>query len=236
MIGKYILFECRSQYYMGCFIYNLFPFIIGLNEIFDKAISWYERMVLALLLNQLPCYNYHMNRKNKRKLPNTKILVAGFLFFLLVLVNILTIMWTEMDQFNVFHRYDKTYSVMDWNLPHIVSEQIDQDDKVDTVMYTGCVFLTTVPAINIPTNKQCKNNIVGNGETIGIQMPILYKKLINTYVAQKDDLWEIVVHYAGETKLYKITSGGELLEEKTPITLKLDSLLYSLSHLYTFIL
>lgn len=53
MIGKYILFECRSQYYMGCMNNLLFTYITGYIVAIKIAISLMKsgkliRMVMYL--------------------------------------------------------------------------------------------------------------------------------------------------------------------------------------------
>lgn len=176
-----------------------------------------------------------MKKKDKKIFLSKKVLFVGCIFFILFVANLSTWFFVQFDQFSLFYKYDETYSLIDWNLPHVVREFIDSDGKQDTIMYTGCIFLSTVPASSIPLDRQCTNNIVENGKMVGTQMPILYKKLINTYLGRKDNSWDMVVHYLGETKLYRISPAGELIEEKVPITLKLDSLLYSLTHLYAII-
>lgn len=176
-----------------------------------------------------------MIRRQGEKLLDKKFLLVGCVLFMLVFANILTFLLVRFDQFNVFHKYDSSYSIYDWNLPHIVTEFIDNDNQKDTVMYTGCVFLSTVTPSNIPVARQCRNNVVGDGKMVGNQIPILNKKLINAYLGRRDESWDIVVHYLGETSLFKISPSGELIEEIVPVTLKLDSFLYSLTHLYAIV-
>ena len=164
-----------------------------------------------------------------------KVSIFTFIFVLFT-INMGTYLLPRFDQFNLFYKYDATHSLIDWNLLHIVSENIDADGKKDTIMYTGCVFLTIVSASTIPKDSQCKNNVVENGEMVGRQLPISRKKLINSYVGRKGNSWDIVTHYLGETKLYTITAGGDIVEENVPVALKVDSFLYTITHLYTLVI
>lgn len=176
-----------------------------------------------------------MNKAVKRKWFNSKTFAVGFVILILLAINLLTFKLPQLDQFNVLYRYDRIYSLLDWNIPHNVHEIIDSDSKVDVVTYYGCVFLSTRQSSNIPNDRLCYDNVVEEGKMKGYQIPISQRKIINSYLGKKGSSWNIVVHTLGETKLYEIATEGLILEKQTPLTLKVDSILYLLSHLYVFL-
>lgn len=152
-----------------------------------------------------------------------------------LVVNSLTFLTVRFDTVTFLHRYDKTYSIMDWNLPHVVRVHMDADRRLDTVT-SNCIFLTTLPESRIPTNRNCWSTIVDQGRLMGNQIPVVNKKLLSMYLGQKNASWDIIAYYIGETKFYSINPTGQIIENDVPITLQIDSLLYILSHLYILLL
>lgn len=177
-----------------------------------------------------------MNKKEKTILLSKIIILVIPVLVVMLIVNILTFVQPQLDQFNVLHRYDKIYSISDWNLPHIVRELVDDDDKIDIFMYHGCIFLSTMRKSDIPSKRECYDNIVENGKLKGYQLPKTDNKVLNFYLGRKNNTWDMVIYTTGGTKMYTITPQGQIEEKTTPLSLKIDSALYVLSHLYIFLI
>jgi hypothetical protein len=177
-----------------------------------------------------------MTLLNKNKIPSLKIIFISIIIFILCL-QILSFSSPSLDQFNIFHRFDKVYSLENWNLPYNVKVDIDGDGKKDNVTFYRCVFLSSADAKNIPPNNICSDKLIGNGKAKGYQVdPSSSQKLINSYLGRKHTAWQIVVNRLGNTKLYEINPDGTIQEKETPLSLRIDSSIYLLAHLFTLVI
>jgi hypothetical protein len=174
-----------------------------------------------------------MAETKKKKWLNKEI-VIGFLIGCLLIANIASFLITSLDQFNLFHRYDEAYSLEDWNLAHNVDKDIDGDGKKDKVTFYRCVYMSSINSTTIPQGKQCNTELYEENEIIkvkGYQLPQSSGILINSYIGRNDRTWNIVVNRLMKTELYQITQEGKIIEKEPPFSLRIDSLLYTLSHL-----
>lgn len=160
----------------------------------------------------------------------------GLIITLLFIANISSFFFVELDQFNVFHRYQEVYSLEDWNLPHTVRIDMDDDGKKDIITFYGCIFISSVDSRKIPQSNICYDNQVEKGKTKGYQIPQSSKIFVNSYVGKKDNSWNIIVNDITDTKLYEITSKGDVIEKDPPLSLKIDSFLYTISHILPIII
>ncbi len=135
-----------------------------------------------------------------------------FVLVVLIIVNFLAMFNPRLDQFNVFYRFQKAYSLSDWNLPHNVTVDIDNDGKLDKVTFYGCIFLSSVDPKKIPQKDVCFDSFVAKGKTKGFQMPRSSTRRLNSYLAEKNGSWFTVVNSLGGTKLYRIDIQGSVGE------------------------
>lgn len=175
-----------------------------------------------------------INKKRINKWSYRSSLAIVYIVFLLFVLNFFTLLSPPADHFNIFHRYDKVHSLLDWNLPHKVSDYIDSDNTIDTITSDGCVFLTTVDSIDSSTNERCISSVVDNGQTHGYPLPTSDEKIIHTYVGKKNNSWEIVTISLYKTRIYQITSTGIIPKKDVPLTLSIDSILYRILHIYAW--
>ena len=171
-----------------------------------------------------------MKKVTSRKSGKTILIFAAPIFFLL-LIQIITFSTPSIDQFNIFYKFNESHSLVDWNLPYRINIDLDGDSKIDTIMPSHCIILTsTSPAI--PQNQTC----IDSGSTKGFQAPIPQNRFINSYIGKKNGMWFLIINTLGETKMYKINHKSILTEVHVPILLKMDSALYLLTHLYALAL
>ncbi len=174
-----------------------------------------------------------------KKYPGIYILLSIFLITAIVVFcsNILTFIVPTFDQFSVFHRYSKIYSISDWNLPHVVRVDMDHDRIDDVVTPSGCVFISTMYVSSVGNNPSfCTDNLVHEGKTHGFKIPQVSGKFVRSFIAKESENWYIVVQTVSETNRYFISPMGLVPERDTQISVALDSILYLLSHLYILVL
>lgn len=159
------------------------------------------------------------------------ILTFAVIVFSLLLIQIITFCTPSLDQLNVFYKFNESYSLVDWNLPHRINIDLDNDSKIDTVMPSHCIILTSTSSV-IPQNQTCTDS----GLAKGFQAPIPQNKFIHSYIGRKNSMWFLIINTLGETKMYEINRENILTEVSVPILLKMDSTLYLLTHLYTLVL
>lgn len=169
-----------------------------------------------------------------KKWVDKKLLIFSAIASTLLIANIASFIFTELDQFNVFYKYQEAYSLEDWNLPHNVEVDIDGDGKKDKATFDRCIYLSSINPKTIPQSRECDTELYEEKKRTkvkGNQLPQTSIVLINSYLGRKDNSWNIVVNTLTGTKLYEITSEGNILEKEAPLSLKIDSFLYTLSHL-----
>ncbi len=177
-----------------------------------------------------------MEKEILRKSSYHKIFIGISAFFIaLFVINVATFIVPSFDQFNLFYRFDTVHTLQDWNMPHNAEEYIDADRKKDFVMHYGCIFLSNMKASDIPTERVCTDLLVDKGKKKGYQIP-LSPKAINSYLGKNNNKWYIVVYNTTETNFYEISSEGNVTEKTVPVLLNIDAFLYSLSHLYIYVI
>lgn len=167
----------------------------------------------------------------------------GAIIIIIVVANIISFLSPDADQFNVFYKLTPYYSIADWNLPHIVDVDVDGDGIKDKFIYDGCIFLSASNSASIASTKTCYNNLVNEGKTKGLRA-IEYvdgekrssKQMVSLYLGKtKKGAWNIVLNRNGNTKLYEINPQG-VVEINPPLALKIDSILYFLSHIFALVI
>jgi hypothetical protein len=183
-------------------------------------------------------------RSNRAFVKRIVVLYISALFFAFALfaLQILSFVSPSIDQFNVFHRFDQVYSLENWNMPYNVHEDIDGDGKEDKVTFYHCIYLSSVDSATIPQQNACTTELYQNDgkktNTIkvkGYQIAKPPLKIINSYLGRNGTTWQLVINTLGGTEVYEITKEGRVVEREAPFSLKVDSSLYTLSHLFTLI-
>jgi hypothetical protein len=165
-------------------------------------------------------------------------LITGAVIVMTVILaaNTVSFYYLGWDQFNIFYKAKETYSINDWNLPHIVEVDIDNDGIKDRVLHDNCIYLSGIRKLtDVAINRLCTTELVDNKVGIKIvpdEKNKNGKRFVNEYLLlSQDDKWYVVQNRIGKTLMLQIKPTGEIEEAKVPFGLWLDSAIYTMSHI-----
>ncbi len=153
--------------------------------------------------------------------------------FAIIFINIICYFSTEDDQFNLFYKYKKVYRLETWNIPNNVDVDINGDGVSDRITWTGCLTLSgTYDKDIISKQYNCHED---------------QSKGISIFNIEKSSLPQIRLSYIGKTNnnnldvvliknlhadLFSVNQKGEVIRKELPISLKIDTAIYFISHLF----
>jgi len=178
------------------------------------------------------------NIKNKIKTHRPKLLLLLSLATLasIVFINIISIFTLDADQFNLFHKYKKTYRLETWNIPNNVDVDINGDGIEDRIAWTGCLILSGSLDKDIISKQYDCHNKQATGISVFNIEKSFFPQIRLSYIGKTmSNNWDIVLIQNLHTDLFNITEKGEVIQRKASISLKADTAIYFITHLFVLI-
>lgn len=179
-----------------------------------------------------------MKKKNETKLNSRKLLFLLSLAILIVIVftNIISFFTLDADQFNLFHKYKKIYRLETWNIPNNADVDINGDGIEDRITWTGCLNLSGTSDKEIVSKQyDCHDKQAKGISVFTIEKTFLPQVRLSYIGKTKSNKWDIVLVKNFHTDLFNITEKGEIIQIAAPISLKADTAIYFITHLFILI-
>lgn len=172
--------------------------------------------------------------------PKTIVIVGMFVFFLLSSFYAFFLKDTGTS-YSVTQKWSEYYSLEDWNLAMHAYPDIDNDGKKDMVIFTNCVFLSSVNDTDIPVGKRCKEpemsriGFPGKKAKIGQEMipkkPFTYNWLRKSYIVKTyKNEWKLYDLNGLQLRVYMLNKDNLFFEIKPSALDRIDVLAYQLAH------
>jgi hypothetical protein len=175
------------------------------------------------------------NHKSETKLhlPKLGFMVGIAIMIVIVITNIVSFFTIDADQFNLFYKYKNVYRLETWNIPSNVDVDINGDGIEDRMSWNGCLFLSGTSDKDIVSKQyDCHDKQPKGIRVFNIGKPVLPEIRLSYVGRTNSDNLDIVLIRNLHTEVFNITDKGEVVQRKVAISLKADTALYFITHLF----
>lgn len=161
------------------------------------------------------------------------LLLGLIISFAIIIVNIISFFLVDADQFNLFRKYKKVYRLETWNIPNNVDVDINGDGIEDHISFTGCLFLSgTLDNDIVSKQYDCYGNQSKGIGIFRVEKSALPQIRLSYIGKSENNNWDIVLIKNLHANLFNITQRGDIIQKEAPFSLKIDTALYFISHLF----
>lgn len=175
-------------------------------------------------------------KETKSHRPRLFLLLCLSTLIVIVFTNIIAFFAIDADQFNLFHKYEKIYRLETWNIPNNVDADINGDGVEDRISWTGCLFLSgTLDKAIVSKQYDCHDKQANGISVFNIEKSFFPQVRLSYIGKTNSNKWDIILTRNLHTELFNITVKGEVIQGNAPISLKADTVIYFITHLFVLI-